>query len=412
MDFKAAFERFQQGTASEEEKAYIEQELEKNELITQYLLETDGIELNVSAPPPNGEAPDELKKIKQSIKKRNVCLIVSAVAIVVCLALFVQFAAKPLLNQLFYDPQKSTYEKQTSDFGVCLAAYTELHCPGKQFYNLTTESTGIGCYDLTIARGDSLTGGLEYLPATLHRGKLSLPQEFWSYPMSNAFTRGVSYSSAEDRKESLPDTLAYLKTLPDYVKVKAALSFQKDLSMEELAALQMENQNDLPILWVAVRNANYHANIETSVEPTDSNTDVTGATVPINDSFPTQLLPQIGFEPGGTGIYFEQIKNSYPNFELSPHLSDTDSKKNGAVYESHFQTLLQVMADHPDFLKTLESYESNVSAYYAAVQRFIKANGIKTYGITVLGSPSQILQFYEQANIEGIYVEELTFSRD
>ena len=148
MDFKAAFERFQQGTASEEEKAYIEQELEKNELITQYLLETDGIELNVSAPPPNGEAPDELKKIKQSIKKRNVCLIVSAVAIVVCLALFVQFAAKPLLNQLFYDPQKSTYEKQTSDFGVCLAAYTELHCPGKQFYNLTTESTGIGCYDL------------------------------------------------------------------------------------------------------------------------------------------------------------------------------------------------------------------------------------------------------------------------
>lgn len=29
MDFKAAFERFQQGTASEEEKAYIEQELEK-----------------------------------------------------------------------------------------------------------------------------------------------------------------------------------------------------------------------------------------------------------------------------------------------------------------------------------------------------------------------------------------------
>ena len=123
-------------------------------------------------------------------------------------------------------------------------------------------------------------------------------------------------------------------------------------------------------------------------------------------------MPQIGFEPGGTGIYFEQINNSYPNFELSPHLSDTDSKKNGALYESHFQTLLQVMADHPDFLKTLESYESNVSAYYAAVQRFIKANGIKTYGITVLGSPSQILQFYEQANIEGIYVEELTFSRD
>ena len=412
MDFKAAFERYQNGTASEEEKEYIEQELEKNELITQYLLETDGMELNVSASPPNGEATDGLKKMKKSIKKRNVCLIACAVAVVVCLALFVQFAAKPLLNQMFYDPQKSTYEKQTSNFGICLAAYTELHCPGKQFYRLTTKNTGIGSYDLTITRGDSLTGGLEYLPATLHRGKLSLAQEFWSYPMANAFTRGVSYSGAELQKETLPDTVAYLKTLPDYVNVKAALSFQKDLSMEELAALQMKDQNSLPILWVAVRNANYYRNAEIGTETTDSSADVTGATVQMNDSFPVQLLPQVGFEPNGTGIYFEQINNSYPNFELSPHLSDTDSKKNGALYESHFQTLLQVMADHPDFLKTLESYESNLSDYYAAVQRFIKANGIKTYGVTVLGSPSEILQFCELAGVEGIFVEELTFSRD
>ena len=60
------------------------------------------MELNVSASPPNGEATDGLKKMKKSIKKRNVCLIACAVAVVVCLALFVQFAAKPLLNQMFY----------------------------------------------------------------------------------------------------------------------------------------------------------------------------------------------------------------------------------------------------------------------------------------------------------------------
>lgn len=131
MDFKAAFERYQNGTASEEEKEYIEQELEKNELITQYLLETDGMELNVSASPPNGEATDGLKKMKKSIKKRNVCLIACAVAVVVCLALFVQFAAKPLLNQMFYDPQKSTYEKQTSNFGICLGCLHGTPLPWK-----------------------------------------------------------------------------------------------------------------------------------------------------------------------------------------------------------------------------------------------------------------------------------------
>lgn len=229
--------------------------------------------------------------------------------------------------------------------------------------------------------------------------------------MANAFTRGVSYSSAEDQKENLPDTIAYLKTLPDYVKVKAALSFQKDLSMVELAALQMKNQNSLPILWVAVRNANYYRNAEIGTETTDSSADVTGAAVQTNDSFPAQLLPQIGFEPNGTGIYFEQINNSYPDFELSPHLSDTNSKKNGALYESHFQTLLRIMADHPDFLKTLDPY-GDLETYYSTVQRFIEENGIKTYGVTVLGSPSEILQFCEQAGIEGIYVEELTFSRD
>lgn len=40
----------------------------------------------------------------------------------------------------------------------------------KQFYRLTTKNTGIGSYDLTITRGDSADGGLEYLPATLASG--------------------------------------------------------------------------------------------------------------------------------------------------------------------------------------------------------------------------------------------------
>lgn len=411
MNFKAAFERYQNGTASEEEKAYVAQELEKNEMITQYLLETDGMEFEASTPAPDGETPEELKKIKKSIKKRNWRLIASAVAVVAVLALFMQFAAKPLLNQMFYDPQNSTYDKRTSDFGICLSAYTELHFPGKQFYSLITENTGIGSYDLTIVRGDSLTVGLEYLPARMQRGKLTLPQEFWKNPMSNAFTRGVSYLGAEGTNESLSDTIAYLKKLPDYVKVKASLSFRKDLSMEELAALQMQDENTLPILWVAVRNTKYYTNANMGGQATGASVDATAATIETNDEFPSQLLPQIGFEPQGTGIFFSQINNSYPDFEIGNSLPVTDSQKKGALYESHFKTLLRVMADHPDFLKVLEP-NGDLDTYYQTVQSFIADNGIKTYGVTVLGSPSDILRFCDQAGIEGIFVEELTFSHD
>lgn len=409
MNFKAAFERYLNGTASEEEKSYVEQELEKNEMITQYLLETDGMAIESTSPVPDEETSDTLKKIKKSITKRNWRLIVSAVAVVICLALVLQFAAKPLLNQLFYDPKKSSYDPQTSDFGICLSAYTELHFPGKQFYNLITANKGIGSYDLTIVRGDSLTVGLEYLPATLQREKITLPQEFWQFPMANAFTRGVSYSGAEHTKEGLPDKIAYLKKLPDYVTVKAALSFQKDLSMEELAALQM--QSDLPILWVAVRNANYYTDADLSNQAAGESAASTDTTVEINDPFPFQLLPQIGFEPDGTGVYFEQINNSYPDFEISAIRSDSDSRKNGALYESHFKTLLRVMTDHPDFLKILDPI-GDLETYYQTVQSFITANGIRTYGVTVLGSPSEILRLCEQAEIEGIFVEDLTFSRD
>ena len=46
--------------------------------------------------------------------------------------------------------------------------------------------------------------------------------------------------------------------------------------MEELAALQMKDQNSLPILWVAVRNANYYRNAEIGTETTDSSADVQG----------------------------------------------------------------------------------------------------------------------------------------
>ena len=65
--------------------------------------------------------------------------------------------------------------------------------------------------------------------------------------------------------------------------------------MEELAALQMKDQNSLPILWVAVRNANYYRNAEIGTETTDSSADVTGATVQMNDSFPAQLFASSWF---------------------------------------------------------------------------------------------------------------------
>lgn len=338
-----------------------------------------------------GPAP-ELRAIKKRIKKRNVRLITAAAAVCLCAVLAFQFAVTPLLNLCFYRPDKNSYAPSSpyySDFYMGLSAFTELHFPGRQFSYVEIDNTGIGKYQLNIIASDWTKKPIGF-SSSLVRGRLSLPSEFW-FDATTIPTRAFSRSSpdwletdAEKLALELRESAAYLQTLPDYLVIKAHLSFREDRSMEELAALYnaYAGSSGPALIWAGIRNSEEIG----------------------------MSRPQTGISPAGFGEVL-QVSDLYPAFSLSSALEQQEGKADGALYETHFRSLLKYLTDHPGFLKALGG-DIDRTGDYRAISAYIEKNGVRTYGVTAVGSPSALLAFCQKEGIEKITIEDLTFRKN
>lgn len=381
MNFKDVFERYKNNQASSDEIQTVEEEIEKNRLISAYLEEETELHFQDSVNIPMDDM-SEIKNIKKSIKKRNRHIILASVSIVICLALIINLIALPLLNKCFYDPTVGKYSEYASDFAVSMSAFTELHFPNYVFNHTQTEKKGLGNYEITLIRQDKLYSRLESMQANLNRNNLTLPYDFWKFPSINIFCY-AHYPFENPSPQELIDTKNYLTQLPNYLQVRVNISFNRDLTMGELAALNNKydtGNSNLYLSWAGIRNAE-------------------------ND---TQRLPPIGFQITGSGPYYENINQYYKDFEIGEYLSSNNDQATGALYESHFKTLLNYQIDHADFLKVLDP-ESGLPEYYKSVLDYVNQNGIKAYGVTVTGSPSAILEFCKEPYVCRIVIDDTAF---
>ncbi|QOX64306.1 hypothetical protein FRZ06_13610 [Anoxybacterium hadale] len=366
MIFKDAFERYKAGEATPEEVAMIESELEKNQLISEFLEE----ELDQSYAS-NAEPSVELNLVKKAIRRRSLNIVLISVMIMAVLALLIPFAVKPLINDQYYNPMTMKYDEFAYDIDFSLIAYTELHQAGYYYANSMIENTEIGKYSLTLSRYNFFKGEQEYLTASLDKNKLTLPYSFEASNLSmNIFDRAAapSYSLPTDSKEWY---LQKIKELPDYINVTAAVSFSRDLTMEELVDLKKTSRT--LFVWAGIRNA-----------PEDE-----------------QLYPLCGMELTGSGYIYEGINKKYPCFELAT-LSKSNGDTKSTDYETHFFSLLNYSLDHTKFLEMLPS-DRDWPRYYQSVLDYVSAQGVKTYGVMVQGSPSDILALQESGIVSQIW---------
>lgn len=365
MIFKEAFEHYKSGTATPEETAYVEQELEKNQLISEYFEADFDINLEQEA-----VAAEELKNMKKSIRKRSRNIVLISVAIVLMLTLLAAFVAPPLLNKLYYNPMTMKYDEYAYDFDFSMVAYTELHQAGIYYADTIIENTGIGKYAMTLVRYNLSTGEADYLTASLNKDQLEIPFSFLANNLSmNIFARASSpvYDLDPETKESF---IKKLEALPDYINVTAAVSFSEDLTMDQLVDLM--GSSDIQFMWAGIRNA-----------PTD-----------------VQRYPLCGMDLTGAGYVYEKINKSYPSFELSA--TSNDGNPSASDYETHFTSLLQYTIDHIDFVKALKA-DSDYASYYQSVLDYVKENDVKAYGVMVNGSAEDILALMDRSNVSQIW---------
>lgn len=377
MKINEAIVHYRDGTATEQERQQVEEELEKQQLLAE-LMDSQWEENVFTSQPEN---PD-YKQVKKSLRRRNIALVATSLALVCTILLgiwgkisrdfpdMVGNAGQVYSDQVskqYPSPNISTYCEYASDLHLTLAANTELFHAGWTLDSLYATDNGLGNYQLTIRRTDNATGDPQYLTGSLQQGVLDLPQEYYSSNLAvNIFDRATYpyYAMSEDAKAN---TLERLKGLPEFIQLKAAVSFPEDLSMEEL--LDFSNRFPGGIIWTAIR-----------ISPEDE-----------------QLLPLAGMDAFSGGRVYDGINDAYPCFDIHTH------ERTAENLEAHFRSLLRYSADRAVDGTGLELTHGD-ACYYEAVLEYVETEGVYSYGCIVTATADQLLQLLEDGVISQAWI--------
>lgn len=364
MTFRELLEKYKNQTATPEERKQVEAELEKYNALTEYLLEQD---VDMEGEDLAGQQ-EELQKIDRSMKKRGRRIIAIAV-VIACVVMGALTAFQPVISKvIWYDPTEQNFEQISYDISCHLAVLAELTMPEVQMESVMITEKGWGQYDLQVQQREWSSGEYLWEDGTVTRGKIQLKSNVYQYSVINAFSRGTAEFGNSVMTESAKAKAA-LADLPEYLKMEAYVSLEKDWTMEELE--NFAAQQDGYLGWVGVRTS-----------PEDR-----------------QFLPLMGFDADSSGYIWENVDAAYPFYELSMH----EDVPLAEAWEKHFLALLQYSINHGDFYARLNQSNDHGSTCQM-VQEYVTENGVKTYGFLYYGTPAEMRKLLENEDVEGIYV--------
>ena len=371
MTFKEAMEHYRAGTATEEQRQMVEEELEKNKLIAEYMDAQWEEETIIPTAP-----MEEMKQVRKTLRRRNVLIVLTSLVLVAALLLATVYIGIPAAESRYWDPAQNSYGMAyCEDLELMLAAYTELFCPDVNLVSVTSDRTGFARYDITIQYWDANRGGDSHFAfGTIDKGVLDIPQGVLRHCPINIFDRATYpfYPAPENRKKNITEKL---KQLPEYITVTVAVSFPEDKSMEELLAFQDSLKNG-SIGWVGIR------------------------TAPETE----QLLPLCGMNPFSGGVVRSEINDHYPSFDLTAD-SITPEK-----LSAHFQALLKFSADQAAAGTGIDERYTIHESYYTQSLDYVTENGVYSYGCYVFASPAAILALIESGDVSSVHIEDVWIS--
>lgn len=368
MTFKDAMEHYRAGTATEEERLLVEQELEKSRLIAEYWDDQWTESASVPAAP-----AEEMKQVRKTLRRRNILIVLTSLVLAAALLLAAVYIGIPAAERLYWDPEMNSYGvPYSTDLELMLAAYTELFCPDINISSVTAANNGFASYNITVQYWDNHRGGENrYAYGTVEKGELEFPLGFLDMCAVNEFDR-ATYPFFPAREGHLEEIRNQLEELPDYVRIVASVSFPEDKSMAEILAFQ-DSLIDGLVGWTAIR------------------------TGPLDE----QILPLCGMNIFQWGIVREQVNSYYPCF-------DTKSvEKTPGNLETHFKSLLQFSADQAANGTGIPEEYGMGRCFYTDVLEYVEENGIYSYGCYISGSPETFLALIESGAVSMVHIEDI-----
>lgn len=354
MDFETAFAHYQSNTATAEETALVERELEKYRLIEDYFAARELPEL----PEDTALAASETKAVKRRLGRRTRNTVLMAAAAMLAVLLLLQCAVSPLLNRRVYDSADDHL-----GFDAAMTALTGLYMPLGAYVGSSLSHTGFMTDTVSLQFSD-LTGSTRFgvrTGLTLRLGALGRLSASDLLPLHYALIGYFTPTLNADGTEAAPTDYCRqaLADMSDQLTVTAAVRFTDMLSSDELAAL-MARHPELTFLSGKVGNE--------------------GVYTP--QSLFCSLTP--------AGIAFgDALEADYPGFTL-PHTNIT-----GADLRQHFEALLQCLIDHPAVARSA-AMMGNEAHNYKRLLQDVQDNGLQFTGVWVQGTPSALLSLMDE----------------
>lgn len=314
----------------------------------------------------------ELRKVQRSLRQRNTKIVLISVLTAAALLIVTVFGIIPAAETAFWDPGKNTYDlEMANDLELAMIAYSELFSPSQTVNYVNYKRTGFGTYSLSVCMYENFDPSINiYHAAALQRGELKFPQGFWYYTSANIFSRASYpiYTMTESTQEYNRNKL---EALPDYIRVRAAVSFPEDLTMEELMSFA-GSLEDGYIEWVGIRNS-----------PEDR-----------------QCYPLCGMKPYMGGYIYDEINEFYPEFDIK------SGDFTAEAMETHFKSLLRFSQDQVSAGTGIDAGHTMYDEYYSGVLEYVEENGVMTYGCYLVCDAQQLLELLDSGIVSQVWPED------
>jgi hypothetical protein len=372
MNFKESFERYQLGTASEEEINYIEAELEKNELIQDYLGGSLELDLDFDI------EKKQVKKVKFAVARKIITWVLTVVVVLVVLSSFIAVKMEGPLSSMYYDPNGDTVRNidANSQFYLDMHMYSELFYPGYFCSDAEATLNGIGSYDVRVEFWHAF--GQETYTTELIKGEFktslddmkffskvgvlpSVPQEG---ELKGAL-RGVTGGNPRDHSYEVEQ----LKNMPESAFVSAYIGFETSVSNQDMFEIIAEYPTTYA--WLSID-------------------------TPYNEILGMPFQGMLSL------IIDEDLFEQYPSISL------VGLDKTPELLKESLISRLSYLRDRPEFLEimpyllTPEVCQNIIDD----IERF----GLTYNGCLVQSSPSELLKLLSSEAVDYITIDKAKFS--
>lgn len=381
MDYRKRFESFRKGELEGGEKAEIENDIERQRVIGDYIDEEideglfeDGGRKEGTVGGTEENAALINKAVSRKLRKYSAC----AGAIVLAIAVFLIFGLSPLVDSVYYDPGKkitsNNITRNTID--LPLSVYTELRCAEKKYNFSDVEPEGYGKYGVKITLAQD-RGNIEkeiyYL--TMDKGKFTEKESGWQSNFPETYFQDMASEDSQYNNYDDSADIAKLEKLPETAVVTACFCFKQ---YEDLSFINELDNNSFHITYVPI-------------SISDKNND--GSGLYFGYSLKTALTSPRYVDDTK---YIDFLKR-YPELDLSEaNPVDFPAER----LETHFKSMLKYMADEKDLNFALDDDPK----IYSKALDYVEKNGVKAFGAVVSAPVGELLKMRQNSEVKTMNV--------